>query len=76
MKQQHDHKCMYFILTCIVNMTLNKKNVFLYFFIEIKTSRVSNTTCLIHQIQQFTNIPLKMIIINEIYFRYGYIAMC
>ena len=51
MKQQYEHKFLYFILIYIVNLTYNDEKIFLSFIVEIKTSRVSNTTCLIHQIQ-------------------------
>ena len=56
MKQQYEHKFMYFLLINIVKLTYNEEYIFPSFVVEIKTSRVSNTIFLIHQIKLLTNI--------------------
>ena len=59
MKQQYEHIFMYFLLIYIVKLTYSNKYIFIYFIAEIKISRVSNTTFLIHQFQFLTNVPFK-----------------
>ena len=66
MRQQYEDAFLYFLLVSIVNLTYNDKYIYIYFFLEIKISRVSNTIFLIHQFQFWTNVPLKTILINEI----------
>ena len=56
MKQKCEHVSMYFLIIYILKLTYNDKYILLYLVIKIKTSRVSNTTCLIRQIQLLTNI--------------------
>ena len=57
MKQKYEHIFLYFILIYILKLTLNNEYVFLSFIFEIKISRVSNTTFLIHRFQFLTNVP-------------------
>ena len=75
MKQQYEHTFLYFILIYIVNLTYNDTYKFLSLIVEVEISHVSTTTFLIHQFQFLTNVPLKIILINEIYCRSGYTAM-
>ena len=44
MNQQYEYKLLYFLLIYIVKLTYNDEYIFLSFIIEIKISRVSNTT--------------------------------
>ena len=57
MNQQYEHTFLYFLLIYIVKLTHNNEYMFLSFVVEIKISRVSNTTLLIHQFQFLTNVP-------------------
>ena len=75
MKQEYEHSFLYFLLSYIVNMTYNDKYIFLSVIFEIKIYCVSNPTFLIHQFQFWKNVPLKTVLINELYFMSGHTAI-
>ena len=56
MTQQYEHTFLYFLLIYIVNITYNDEYILLYFVVEIRISRVSNTNFLVYQFQPKINL--------------------